>query len=241
MSWRHVLNWPAQLTAIHAVLLLLFALSPATSAGQGFFDDFDGEDLGSHWSTGNPKGGWIYSVHDSLLEVYGFTGFLGGREWITARTFPYDDFDFEARVGWTGEPQFERLNVAIGGGYPNDRAVALMGFRRTIDDGRQLSTVVASFRDGPRVEMAAPSSGFHTFRVTRSAGVFSAYFNQELILQGTGSGMPADTIVLLFGGNSTTMPVDLLVDRVSVVPEPASGASLVLALAALFIWRRKSR
>jgi hypothetical protein len=220
--------------------LLTLALVPAL-AGEEFFDDFDGDRLGDHWSFGNPKGGMIYSVHDSLLEVYGFTGFFANREWITARLPRYDDFDMEARVGWTDEPMRQGFDVALGGGYPNDIAVAVMGFGRTTEGGRTINKVGASFRDGPSVEIEAPSSGFHTFRLTRSAGVFSAYLDQELILQGTGSGMPPDTIVLQFtaaGGRGE--PVDMLVDRVSVVPEPASVLALVAGIGSLLLrsWRR---
>ncbi len=217
--------------------LLTLALMPAWAGG--FFDDFDGEDLGGHWEFGNPKGGMIYSVHDSLLEVYGFTGFFGVREWITARIHPFDDFAMEARVGWTSEPSFERLIVALGGGYPNDTAVALMAYRRDTVNGRKTSTVGASFRDGPRVDIDAPASGFHTFRLTRSAGVLSAFFDGELILQGTGSDMPADTIVLLFRGRQS-LPVDLLVDRVSVVPEPASIPWLAAGVAVVALRRRRT-
>ncbi|MEW5883252.1 MAG: hypothetical protein AB1725_03385 [Armatimonadota bacterium] len=218
----------------YLTFLLPLVLVPATGAGQRFFDDFDGEDLGGHWSDGNPKGGMIYSVHDSLLEVYGFTGFFGVREWITARIHPFDDFDMRARVGWTAEVPREALTVALGGGFPNDAAVALMGFvRETNGGGVRTSRVAALFRDGPRVDIDAPASGFHTFRLTRSAGVFSAYFNDQLILQGTGSDMPADTIVLHFSG-SPRQPVDLMVDRVSVVPEPAS----FLAGAGFLTWLR---
>ena len=220
------------------VLLLPLAVAPAWAGG--FFDDFDGEDLGSHWGFGNPKGGMIYSVHDSLLEVYGFTGFFGNREWITARLPRYDDFDMEARVGWTDEPMRQGFAVALGGGFPNDAAVAVMGFGRTTEGGRTINKVVASFRDGPSVEIEAPSSGFHTFRLTRSAGMFSAYFNQELILQGTGSGMPADTIVLSFGGaGGHGLPVDMLVDRVSVVPEPASVVAVAAGFGSLLLRRRR--
>ncbi|MEW5883246.1 MAG: PEP-CTERM sorting domain-containing protein [Armatimonadota bacterium] len=221
-------------------LLLPLALVPAASAGQRFFDDFDGEDLGGHWEFGNPKGHMFYSVHDSLLEVYGFVGEISSRQWITARISPFDDFDMQARVGWTDAPTHETLVVAVGGGFPNDTAVSLMYFHRTTERGERLNRVGTSFRDGPSREIAAPSSGFHSFRLTRSAGVFSAYFDQELILQGTGSDMPANTIVLLFAGRQS-LPVDLLVDRVSVVPEPASIAWLAAGVAVVALRRRRTR
>ncbi|MEW5884219.1 MAG: PEP-CTERM sorting domain-containing protein [Armatimonadota bacterium] len=223
------------------LLLLPLALVPATGAG-GFFDDFDGEDLGTHWEFGNPKGTMIYSVHDSLLQVSGFAGPGNSHEWITARLPRYDDFEMEARVGWTDAPTHEALAVALGGGYPRDSAVAQMYFRRATDGGQALNKVGVTFRDGPSVEVDAPSSGFHTFRLTRSAGLFSAYFNEDLILQGTGSGMPADTIVLLFSGRFLdSTPVDLLVDRVSVVPEPASIAWLAAGVAVVALRRRRTR
>lgn len=220
---------------IKKILLLLLPLAVSPAWAGGFFDDFDGEDLGPHWRFGNPKTGMIYSVHDSLLEVYGSVGF-GAHEWIRAWLLRYDDFDMEARVGWTDTPPNETLVVALGGGFPNDAAVALMYFHRATDGGRTTNRVRAEFRDGPRVEIDAPSSGFHTFRLTQSAGVFSAYFNQELILQGTGSEMPADTIVLLFAGHAW-VPVDLLVDRVSVVPEPASVLALAAGIGSLLLRR----
>ncbi|MEW5883251.1 MAG: PEP-CTERM sorting domain-containing protein [Armatimonadota bacterium] len=239
MPWRHVLNWPAQLTAIHAVLLLLFALSPATGAGQRFFDDFDGEDLGSHWSIGNPKGGWIYSVHDSLLDVHGFAGFSAS-QWIYAHVGAYEDFDLRAHVGWVeGDSPFQSLSVQLfnnlQGGF-----VAGMTYRLERLDGRARTTITADIAEGPRVDMSGPADGFHHFRISREASQFTAYFDGQKILQGNGTSADAVYIRLLFRGRLQPASTQLYVDSVGVVPEPSAAVLVASGLAALAL-RRNGR
>lgn len=91
---------------------------------------------------------------------------------------------------------------------------------------------------GPRWKLKPPRGGFHSFRMTRTAGVFSAYLNDELILRGSGSMAVPGRVTLLFGGDRA-LPVDLLVDRVSVVPEPASVLALAAGIGSLLLSRRR--
>ncbi|MEW5884218.1 MAG: hypothetical protein AB1725_08350 [Armatimonadota bacterium] len=219
-------------------LLLPLAFVSATGAG-GFFDDFDGEDLGSHWVFGNPRGTMIYSVHDSLLQVYGFTGF-GASEWIWTRIPEFDNFDLRARVGWTGQPVLERLIVSIDIGFPNDVPVAWLDYIHRREGGETTDRLLAAFRDGPRKEIDAPAEGFHEFRLTRVGDELSAYLNETLILRGTGSTIRPRFVTLYFAGRSL-VPADLRVDSVSVVPEPATVAWLAVAITAVTRWRRGRR
>ncbi|MEW5884803.1 MAG: hypothetical protein AB1725_11335 [Armatimonadota bacterium] len=220
------------------LLLLPLALVPAWAGG--FFDDFDGEDLGSHWRFGNPKGTMRYMVHDSLLEVYGFAGF-GSREWIYAHIARYTDFDMRAIVGWRAGNAREGLFVMVENDFPVDSPTAFLGFARTPEGNRTTNRIRAGFRDGPQTEIDGPGTGFHEFRLTRSAGVFSAYFDGELILRGGGTSEQPAKLTLLFSGDRQSLPVSLMVDRVSVVPEPASVGFLAVALAALAMGRRRIR
>ncbi|MEW5883138.1 MAG: hypothetical protein AB1725_02805, partial [Armatimonadota bacterium] len=149
----------------YLTFLLPLALVPATGAGQRFFDDFDGEDLGSHWEFGNPKGDMFYSVHDSLLEVYGFAGF-SPQQWITARLGSFGDFELRAVVGWSDAPQEQAMSVIITGvPPPNPPVTAWMSFRRSAR--RSMNIIQAGFHDGPTRTADAPPGGFHEFRITR--------------------------------------------------------------------------
>ncbi|MEW5883682.1 MAG: PEP-CTERM sorting domain-containing protein [Armatimonadota bacterium] len=216
---------------------MIASVSSPASAGQGFFDDFDGEDLGGHWDFGNPKGAMFYSVHDSLLEVFGFAGF-GNSDWIYAAIPQYGDFDLQATVGWTDLLVHETLSVRIGED-PRHGFVGGMAFVREQVGGEWVSRVVAAFGDGPRAERAAPSSGFHQFRVSRTGSTFAAYFDGQLLLQGSGTSRVPRVITLEFTG-AHARPVDLLVDRVSVVPEPASIAWLAAGVAVVALRRRRT-
>ncbi len=237
MSWRHVLSWLAQLTAMHAVLLLPLALVPASGAGQRFFDDFDGEDLGGHWEFGNPKGGMIYSVHDSLLDVERLEGIFSAREWIKARIPEFEDFDMRARVGWTHAPPRQSLMVMLDDGWPRGGPfVAYMIYHH----GKSYDLLSAEFNGGPFRQADAPRDGFHEFRITRNAGVFTAYFDGEVFLTGSGTEVRPQYLTLYFLGENGE-DVDLFVDRVSVVPEPLSALVLAMGMGAFALRRRRTR
>ncbi|MEW5884799.1 MAG: hypothetical protein AB1725_11315, partial [Armatimonadota bacterium] len=172
---------------IYLTFLLPLALVPATGAGQRFFDDFEGEDLGGHWEFGNPKGGMIYSVHDSLLEVHSLEGY-SSREWITARLPEFDDFDMRAVVGWTDAPRDQLLMVLLDAGpFPNSPSVAWMAYARGVSGGEEYNIVQARFVDGPGRNAGSPPGGFHEFRITRTGGVFAAYLDGDLFLEGPGT------------------------------------------------------
>jgi hypothetical protein len=219
-------------------LLLPLALVPATSAGQGFFDDFDGDRLGEHWFIGNPKGGWIYSVHDSLLDVHGFAGFSAS-QWLYANVGAYEDFDLRARVGWVeGDSPFQSLSVQLfynlEGGF-----LAGMTYRLERLDGRPRTTITADVADGPRVDMPGPADGFHNFRISREASQFTAYFDGQKILQGNGTNADAVYIRLLFRGRLQPASTQLYVDSVGIVPEPSVAALLASGLATLALRRNR--
>lgn len=210
------------------LLLLLLPLALAPAWAGGFFDDFDGEDLGTHWSIGNPKGGWVYSVHDSLLEVHALTGF-SPRQWINARIDELADFDMRARVGWTDTPQRQDLMVMLGNDpFLRGPFVAYMLYRRGSAGGGD-SLLQAEFSGGPLRQAAAPHDGFHEFRITRNGSAFTAYLDDEIFLTGGGTTAPPTYVTLFFGG-ARDANVDLFVDSVSVVPEPLSALALIAML-----------
>ncbi len=108
--------------------------------------------------------------------------------------------------------------------------------------GDPANQIRARFRDGPSTAIEAPATGFHEFRLTRKNGLYSAYFDGQLILQGSGSAMHPRTLTLFFTGHRLPATVDLFVDRVSVVPEPASWLVLASGLYACGLRsRRRSR
>lgn len=160
------------------LLLLLLAVVPAWAAG--FFDDFDGDRLGAHWSIGSPKGAWYYSVHDSLLDVHGFGAYFPN-QWIYARVGAFEDFDLRARVGWIqADSPGQSLCVWL---LDQSREILTdMCYRLERLDGRPITTISASVAGGPRVEMPGPADGFHDFRISREANQFRAYFDGRNIL-----------------------------------------------------------
>ncbi|MEW5883248.1 MAG: PEP-CTERM sorting domain-containing protein [Armatimonadota bacterium] len=218
---------------------LPLALLPATGAGQRFFDDFDGEDLGSHWSIGNQKkGGWIYSVHDSLLDVHGFAGF-DPTQWIYASLPEYRDFDLQARVGWTqGDSLFQGMEAMLLRN-PTSGLIARMIYHLEHLDGLPRTTISAEFGGGSRVDLPGPSNGFHSFRLARAGGQFTAYLDGERILQGGGTDMRPRSVLLLFRGRLRPASTQLYVDSVEVVPEPATAVVLCGAVGALALRRRR--
>jgi|GEM_PF-5772151 len=224
-------------TAMKRLLTLLLPLALVPAWAGGFFDDFDGEDLGSHWEFGNPKGGMIYSVHDSLLEVHSLVGAFP-QEWISARVPEFDDFDLRALVGWTDDPAFQRMIVSIDIGFAREVPVAWMDYRHRRDGGKSTNRLLAAFRDGPTREIEAPADGFHQFRMTRVGDELSAYLDETLILRGTGSTIRPRFVTLFFAGDRD-VDVDLFVDRVSVVPEPASMVAVAAGIGSLLLRSRR--
>ncbi|MEW5883857.1 MAG: PEP-CTERM sorting domain-containing protein [Armatimonadota bacterium] len=221
----------------YVTFLLPLALVPAASAGQRFFDDFEGKDLGEHWEFRNPDAEMVYSVHDSLLEVHSVSGFYP-REWISASIPEFGDFDMRARVGWTDDVSFHQLIVMLDDGWTYGRTpIAFMEYEHCCERGRGWNWLIAGFRDGPTRWMVAPPGGFHEFRMARTGDEVSAYFDETLILRGTASTIPARFVTLYFEGRT----VDLFVDRVSVVPEPLSAFGLAMGMGALALRRRRTR
>jgi hypothetical protein len=113
-----------------------------------------------------------------------------------------------------------------------------MAFVRQQVSGKWVSRVVAAFGDGPRAEVDAPPFGSHEFRVTRTGSTFAAYFDGRLLVQGVGTSRSPRVITLEFNG-SLSQPMHLFVDRVSVVPEPASVVAVAAGFSSLLLRRRR--
>ncbi|MEW5883858.1 MAG: PEP-CTERM sorting domain-containing protein, partial [Armatimonadota bacterium] len=111
-------------------------------------------------------------------------------------------------------------------------------FRRSAR--RSMNIIQAGFHDGPTRTADAPPGGFHEFRITRRGNVLSAYLDDELFLSGAGIAEDVRFVTLAFSGDRG-MPAQLLVDSVSVVPEPASVAALAGCTAMLGRRRRRTR
>jgi hypothetical protein len=219
-------------------LLLPLALVPAWAGG--FFDDFDGEDLGPHWRFGGGKGRMIYSVHDSLLEVYTVVGpFFTNRDRIHAAIDAYNDFEMRAVVGWVPVDSHHELTFSASV-TPGSDLVAAIGYARRQVGGEWVSLVSVTIGDGPGTEFRAPDSGFHELRVERRGSTFAAFFDGERVLEGQGTTREPRTVTLGFGATGAT-PVDMIVDRVSVVPEPSSILSVAIALIVAGARRRRTR
>ncbi|MEW5884805.1 MAG: PEP-CTERM sorting domain-containing protein, partial [Armatimonadota bacterium] len=111
-------------------------------------------------------------------------------------------------------------------------------FRRSAR--RSMNIIQAGFHDGPTRTADAPPGGFHEFRITRRGNMLSAYLDDELFLSGAGIAEDVRFVTLAFSGDRG-MPAQLLVDRVSVVPEPASITWLAAGVAIVALRRRRTR
>ena len=223
--------------------VLMLALAMPLSAAAQFFDHFEGDRLQDHWEFYSWGQQWEHSVSDSMLHV---TRIYGEGEasgvGILAGLPALEDFDAVSVMGW--EPGGLRRSVAliIWNGDPTGpfaRAPAGIGYRERLDAPPVVYVSFNNSIDG-YIEVLAPASGMHEFRVRRTGTTLEAFFNGELLLRSSDSRMLSGNMVgLAFKGNDPGEFNPVHVDSVNVVPEPTT--IVLLAAGALFVLRRRRR
>jgi hypothetical protein len=193
-----------------------------------FYDDFNGNALQPHWLLPPPWAPWLYNVSDGMLNVdrvlypsnpkviYNWA-FIGAIFEPIA-----SDFHTSARMGWEAGEQgavFFELSSPQGG------RVAGFGY-----GGNGL------FAKSPTqtIQFAAPAPGLYDFAVGRTGNELRFYLDGVLLGGLTDTILdPAGSITLGFHEhNLMPSPGALHVDHVLIVPSPATGVVLVVAIGA---------
>lgn len=243
---------------IGKLLFVLFAVSLAPlHAAVVIADDFDGVELGSHWSAvSGPEGVTVSTeVSASSYSVTSLEGPTG--EWAThtlLHTFaPVSDFDLTIDLAWdssiNGGSDMLRLGVRLldADGFVvasmsyNDAWVQFSGHRLASGGDEPAAT----YNPGVGTEALA---GDAALRILRSGSAMTFSWNGEVLLSEVASSPAVTGLELFVGafqysgplGDSTFSPVRF--DSVSLaagaVPEPASILMLGMALGGLLRRRR---
>jgi hypothetical protein len=233
MIWRKMLS----------MVLAMWCAPAAVAQPAVFFDDFDGNDLQPHWGV-PPAWHWEYNVSNSMLNVTGLfypsqshPPLSANYAYITAPFAPQSDFRMDVWMGWEAGQMPHRL-TAIVGGAGGSPYLARFGFRNEFP-GTDPSIYAAVGGGGGPVSMPAPSPGIYQFTISRTGSLFNCYFNGVTFATfQDSSGISAASIVFEFvGPHPGTLGV-LHVDRVLVVPAPASFLGV---LALLFLRAHRAR
>lgn len=205
-----------------------------------FFDDFDGDDLKSHWSVDTGEGDtnrWDYSVADSWLtvnDIYQKDGTPGGVIKLRAPIGLLDDFDVSARVfrdvGYSGFS----VNLLWGPPRPN---VAVSYGRRVGEEA-----MFCGFVYGHGVVCRpADEPGTHVLRMTRVSKLVRLFADDQLFFEGYEDDYQrVGTIELTFIRFGDSQFGKIGVDWVSAaVPEPCSLLALGAGIGGLALRRRR--
>ncbi len=215
-------------------LLVMILVSGRLCFGYIFYDDFSGDELKPHWKFQTEGPQWDYEVTDGMLKVNKIIP--GGGVWLYTY-LTAGDFDLRAKVGWDFA-EVHSLYVFMGvlPPPPTSSSLSVMGYKKFTND----ATIIATFDGGKHInEIPAPTSGFHEFRMTRFGVQRQAFFNDELILEGTGSQSTAYVLTLAFYGSDSDKMAPLYVDEISVVvSEPMTVLSTAF-FTILFLSKRR--
>ncbi len=203
-----------------------------------FFDDFDGDDLAPHWSlqTSFPTA-WDYTVADGLLTVtsLNFPSFAGSATNYQRMYAPFapiaGDFDVRVTMGWA-PGALREMRIVLWGGNGEFGYTELLGQPRLVYSN---SLGVLEFAD-------APGPGVHEFSLIRQGAQIQFGLNGATVATLPAAvGQPLAQIQIGFDvaypGGIPMSP--LMVDRVSVVPTPASSTVVLTALSLALLRRRR--
>jgi len=213
----------------------------AASAGAHayFRDDFDGNDLKSHWSIDYGEGNtnrWDYTVAGGWLDVhrlYQSNGQPGGSVQLIAGAGLFDDYDIAARVG--RDAGISTLLFGIGD-HPSILEAG-MGVAHTPGQDPKVcaflagpDTICIPWTEPTNIEMRIKRHGKLVSFFLDGALVYSDYEVSHTRMGG---------IHLRFSGGWDDPFAPLRVDWVSAVPEPATIASLSIGFLVLALGLRR--
>ena len=215
----------------------------ATASAQTIFvDHFPGPRLGEHWRLDRKFGEMEYTVSNGVLNVTrvvpGITGGSINSANMLANLNAPGNFHLRAVMGW--DPGITQAISVSMMAYPSifPPVLAQIGFSRS---GGGAGTIAAGINYGSAGgSRPAPPPGLHEFSLARTNGVFSAWFNGELLAQAPDSeGRAALAVLFRFSGPDSPQFGPLHVDSIEVfVPSP--GAAGVLLVASAAVRRRRS-
>ncbi|MBX3405689.1 MAG: hypothetical protein KF869_02895 [Phycisphaeraceae bacterium] len=224
-----------RLLSVLAAAAVLFVV--AESRAQ-FFDDFDGDALAPHWQTLWPEpDAWDYEVSGGLLTVNSlnlpssFGSPTNYQQIRTDFTAVPGDFVATARMGFSPGAGRRVGMIVIG-----DQAGVLgqIGFH----ESGVLGIAAAGFMLVPMTL----SPGLHEFTMERSGSQMSFFVNDVLVSTlATDGNQAVNRVRLTFDvDHPAGLPMSpMMVDRVSIVPAPATGAVAVIVLSLTGFRRRR--
>jgi hypothetical protein len=211
-----------------AVVAVVALCSAPALAQPVFYDDFDGRALLPHWNQ-PPPSDWEYNVSNGMLNVTDLF-YPSSPKSPTNYTFmgasfaPQTDLQLDFRMGWgEGVARFD-LTLLAGAGI-----IATIGYCEilcTTDPG------IFARHGASRVAIPAPPPGMYDFRITRAAGQFNFYFEGDLFASFQDIyGGPVNGLSFYFSSPYPGPSGPFHIDRVQVVPAPATVVAPVLTLA----------
>lgn len=214
-----------------SVWAVVVAFAAAAESRAQFFDDFNGDSLAPHWQTLWPEpDAWDYEVSGGLLTVNSLnlpSSFGSPTNYQMLDTYIpplFGEFTAIAVMGLSSGSH-RTLSVQIAGSQAGSPPTILAGM--AYRDGGVL-------RYGPgntNVHPLALEPGLHEFRMTRS-GSQMAYFIDDVHIGtlSTSATHGAYWLRLMFDvDHPAGLPMTpMLVDHVSIVPTPATGAIALL-------------
>ena len=226
---------------MNVILCLLVLVCPMAASGQTvFFDDFEGNALLPHWSQ-PPPSHWEYNVSNSVLNV---TALLSPSNphapsniaIMGAPYAPQTDFRIDVRMGWEQGAAPHGLTFFLVGAQ--GQLMASFGYNK--EPGFGPAPVISAGASGRGISRLAPPPGMHRFTITRIGAEFQFHLDGNFFATFPDTfGTPAAGVSFVFVGPFPGQLGSLHIDRIKVVPAPAS--LFVFVGTAIGCARRKRR
>jgi hypothetical protein len=219
-----------------AVLALMGFWTAPTGAQVIFLDEFQGPALAAHWIA-PPPSHWDYSFNNGMLNVTGLhhpSMPHSSTNWasIAAHFAPQTDFRADIWMGWVaGQPWHSMAVFFLGPQFQ-----ILADFTYTDEPIFGPGPVVFAVASNQSVVAAAPHAGTHRFTISRTDAQFTFRVNGAHCAVFTDNfGIPVSAIGLQFMRSYPGDFAPLHVDRIVIVPAPATGA--LVCLVVLYVTR----
>jgi hypothetical protein len=212
-------------------LLAVFACLVLAGAGRAqvfFLDEFNGNDLGPHWSR-PPARDWAYDVNGGQLNVTGLfypsspKSCCNQTVIATSFTGPPGDFRVTARMGW--DPGTDQGIIVRLSGVQQE---GLINFGYRAWGGH--TPAVFAFNGFDTVQAAPPPPGMYEFTMERRGSLYQFTLDGASVGTLTSGTGQLGFIELEFWGPARAPLGAFHVDRIEVVPAPAGTSALALLI-----------